>query len=170
MRNSLLAAQPWLENFLLFIYFYSKEISIHWSVCDTKLASWLWTTLYVEMCYLYTYLYLVWDTAYFRTTLITFYFYFLYDQSLDLFSYMWVINIQWLILKKVIRVVQKWYESCVKNIWYETHSYVMGSTPNVSVCIKKCVQISFKCETHHTCMNPTQIVSVCTNNTSYSYN
>jgi hypothetical protein len=44
-----------------------------------------------------------------------FYFYF-YDQSLDLFSYMWVLNIQWLILKKIVRIAQKLYGICARNI------------------------------------------------------
>jgi hypothetical protein len=41
----------------------------------------------------------------FYTILTTFY----YDQPLDLFSYIWAMNIQWLILKKIkfVRVVQE---------------------------------------------------------------
>jgi len=34
------------------------------------------------------------------------YIFFFYDQPLDLFSYMWVLSIQWLILKKkIVRLV-----------------------------------------------------------------
>jgi hypothetical protein len=35
---------------------------------------------------------------------------------LDLFFYIWALNIQWLILKKVVRFVQKLYEICARNI------------------------------------------------------
>jgi hypothetical protein len=43
-------------------------------------------------------------------------FFFFNDQPLDLFFYIWALNIQWLILKKVVRFVQKLYEICARNI------------------------------------------------------
>jgi hypothetical protein len=37
-------------------------------------------------------------------------------KPLDLFSYMWALNIQWLILKKIVRIAQKLYQICARNI------------------------------------------------------
>jgi hypothetical protein len=48
---------------------------------------------------------------------------FCYDQPLDLFFYMSTLNFQWLILKEIVRVIQKLYESCARYIYIYIHFF-----------------------------------------------
>jgi hypothetical protein len=56
-------------------------------------------------------------------------FFFYYGQPLNLISYIWAINIQLLIFKKVIRVIQKLYESYARNITLKKIYIYMPTRP-----------------------------------------